>query len=450
MDRENYRFTIVKIALPIMLSSLISQLQMLIDRIFLGRLDVIFMSAVGNATVPMWTTMSALFSLTTGATILASQAIGEGKNEKAVDYMASLFKFSNVISLALFLFWTFCPRLVFQAMGVAPEVIGAAVQYTVLYAPVFILTGIGASVNSLMQICSYTKPLLVTGVLRSALNVFLDWALIFGRCGFPEMGVRGAALATTAAEFAGGAVLAVIVIRSRRLEFRPALHQIAKAKFSFYAESVKLGLPTASEDFAWNFGNLLLVRILNAISSVAAGIYTIVFSIEIIPVVIFGALGDATLTLTGKETGRKDFVQFHKIVRTVVFWSVCVSALCLLLFVIFPHSIMSLFTKDAAIIASSLVYLAIVGVDLFPKSLNIVIGSGIRGYGDTKWMLFTQLFGTVFVVSVANLFVFGLKLGIAGVFAAVVFDETVRCTVNSVRFRRIGNSGSSSSARNRR
>lgn len=430
-----------------MLSSLISQLQMLIDRIFLGRLDVIFMSAVGNATVPMWATMSALFALTTGATILASQAIGEGKNERAVDYMASLFKFNNLISAALFFFWTFCPHLVFKAMGVAPEVIGAAVQYTVIYAPVFVLTGIGASVNSLLQICSYTKPLLVTGILRSALNVFLDWTMIFGRCGFPEMGVRGAALATTVSECIGGAVLAVIVVRSRRLEFRPSLRHVLSAKLKFYAESVKLGIPTASEDFAWNFGNMLLVRILNAISSVAAGIYTIVFSIEIIPVVIFGALGNATLTLTGKETGRKDFDQFHRIVRTVIFWSVCVSALCLVLFVAFPRSIMSLFTKDAAIIASSLVYLAIVGVDLFPKSLNIVVGSGIRGYGDTKWMLFTQLFGTVFVVSVANFFVFALKLGIAGVFAAVVFDEAVRCTVNFIRFRRIGKAGSLSSAR---
>ena len=59
---ENYRFTIVKIALPIILSSLISQVQMLIDRIFLGKLDVIYMSAVGNATAPMWTTISAIFA----------------------------------------------------------------------------------------------------------------------------------------------------------------------------------------------------------------------------------------------------------------------------------------------------------------------------------------------------------------------------------------------------
>ena len=74
---------------------------------------------------------------------------------------------------------------------------------------------------------------------------------------------------------------------------------------------------------------------------------------------------------------------------------------------------------------------------MFSKSLNIIIGNGIRGYGDTRWMFFTQIFGTVFVVSMALLFVIGLHLGIVGVFLAVLADEFVRGIINSIRFFKI-------------
>ena len=61
--KSEYKNKLVKIFVPIMLSNLIAQIQMLIDRIFLGRMDILYMSAVGNATAPMWTTMSFVFSM---------------------------------------------------------------------------------------------------------------------------------------------------------------------------------------------------------------------------------------------------------------------------------------------------------------------------------------------------------------------------------------------------
>ena len=101
---SNYKRDLLKIAFPIMLSNLIAQIQMLIDKIFLGRLDVVYMSAVGNATAPMWTTMSLVFTIAIGSTILISQAIGAGDKEKTFEYAASTFKFNNVIAIILFYF----------------------------------------------------------------------------------------------------------------------------------------------------------------------------------------------------------------------------------------------------------------------------------------------------------------------------------------------------------
>ena len=102
-----YKKKLLKIFIPIMLSNIIAQVQMMIDRIFLGRLDILYMSAVGNATTPLWTTMSFVFSLSLGASILISQSVGANDLNKAKSYSAALVKFHNVIPALFFFFWMF-------------------------------------------------------------------------------------------------------------------------------------------------------------------------------------------------------------------------------------------------------------------------------------------------------------------------------------------------------
>ena len=82
--KDGYLKRLLLLSIPIVLSNLISQLQMVIDRIFLGNYNDLYLSALGNAMTPMWTTMSFCFSLATGASILVSQAVGE-KNEDQIE-----------------------------------------------------------------------------------------------------------------------------------------------------------------------------------------------------------------------------------------------------------------------------------------------------------------------------------------------------------------------------
>ena len=107
MNKEKYWSRILKLALPIMINNVIAQIQMLIDKIFLGRLELTCTSAVGNATSPMWTTMSTIFSLTLGGTILISQAVGANDINRAKSIMASVFKYINVLSVFWFMIWMF-------------------------------------------------------------------------------------------------------------------------------------------------------------------------------------------------------------------------------------------------------------------------------------------------------------------------------------------------------
>ena len=438
MFKVEYKNKLVRIFVPIMLSNLISQIQMIIDRIFLGRMDILYMSAVGNATAPMWTTMSFIYSLSTGASILISHAVGEKDIEKAKNYAASMIKFHNVIPVLMFFLWLFGTPLIFKLMGVSQTVMKLCVTYTRIYAPVFLILGLGASYGVVFQTSNYTKPLVTYGILRSGLNILLDYVLIFGKWGFPRMEIAGAALGTTIAEYCGAFYLLYVTISKKDKFFTsPGFKRIVSAKILPYLQSIKLGVNTAMEDLLWNAGNLCIIRILNTISETAAGIYSMVFTVEILFVVIIGAIGSGTLTITGEATGAKDHKLYRDVVKTAIKWSFLVAAFALIFISIFPRLTLSLFTTDKEVIEMSVIFIILVAANLFGKSGNIIVGNGIRGYGDTKWMLFTQILGTVGVVALAALFVFVFKMGMLGVFVAVLCDEAIRAVINFIKFIRI-------------
>ena len=229
----------------------------------------------------------------------------------------------------------------------------------------------------------------------------------------------------------------MIYFTSKKLTTRPSWNDVKRGHFRSYLHSAKLGINIALEDFAWNIGNLIMIRILNSINEYAAGIYTIVFGVEVLAVVIIGAIGSGTMTLTSEATGKRDLAQYKG--TTLCAFGICVIVTVLMILgaVLFPEQILSLFTSDKAIIASSGIYLLMIGFNLFSKSGNIIVGNAIRGSGNTKWMLYTQIFGTIWIVSVAAVFVFVCKLGILGVFLAVMADEGVRALINLWKYLRI-------------
>ncbi|MGN1105902.1 MAG: MATE family efflux transporter, partial [Huintestinicola sp.] len=350
---------------------------------------------------------------------------------------ASMIKWNNILPILLFFFWLFCGEYVFRAMGVSEEIMPMCLGYMKFFAPTFLIVGIESSFSVIMQTSNYTKPLIFYGIIRAGLNILLDWVLIFGNLGFPELGIEGAAIATTIAEFGGCLFAFIVVTMNNSLKTKPPLKSILSAPIKPFLSSIGLGINAGLEDLSWNLGNLIIIRILNSIDVAAAGIYSIVFSVEVLAVVIIGAIGSSTMTLSGEAKGSGDIKQFSGVCKTAYILCAGVSALMLVICLIFPENILALFTKEESIIAGCGIYLMLVCLNLFSKSGNIIIGNGIRGSGNTRWMLFTQIFGTIFVVCSACLFVYGLGFGIIGVFLAVIADEGARALINLFKLRRI-------------
>ena len=441
------RRRMLKIAVPIAVSGLATQAQMLIDTAFLGHYTVHlpggstiggadFLSAVGNVFFPYIVILSFLWSITTGTIVLVSQNLGAGKKDEAERFAEASLKYNTLLSIAVYVVWTLAAPSVFRLMGVQEPVLSLSLRYMNFMCLELFYLGMSVTLGAMFQGMGITRPEMYAGILRSALNIVLDAVLIFGRFGFPEMGIAGAGLATSLSGLISMTVFIFIVYRSRNLEFRPRVSGIIRAKFSRYLKVIRVGLPTGIEDSLWNFGNLVIASFLNRLNAAAVGIYRLVTQIEVTPVFFYYGIARAVTTLVGFRTGERR-IDLAK--RTVFIASFDTMLFCLsfvALFMIFPRTILGIFTDSPEIVNASAPYLMIVAVTMIPRAINIISGNGIRGYGDTLWMLVTQIFGVTFVILLSRHLIFDLKIGMVGLFVALFLDETIRGIINSGRFYR--------------
>jgi glycosyltransferase involved in cell wall biosynthesis len=114
--------------------------------------------------------------------------------------------------------------------------------------------------------------------------------------------------------------------------------------------------------------------------------------------------------------------------------SLAVCAAVAAVFHAFPRQLLGLFTDDPTVVEVSVPYLKFVSWILFPKAVNNVIGLCIRGLGDTRWMLLTQIFGTCFMVLGGYYLILVSGLGLSGIFLTLLLDEALRGTANLIRF----------------
>lgn len=439
--------SIFKFAIPIAITGLINQLQMLIDTAFLGHYSMTlsdgsvisgtdFLSAVGNVFFPYIVSLSFFWAIPTGAIILISQRLGAKEPEKAKAYSEASIKYNSFLSIGVFVLWQFLGPTIFSLMGVKEPILSLSHDYLRAMSLELIPLGFFASLGASYQGMGITRYEMEAGILRSIANIFLDWVLIFGRFGCPELGAFGAGLATALSGYIANFYFLFRVITCKRSPFKISFTGILKAKLSTYSKVFKLGLPTGLEDVLWNMGNLVLATMLNYLSSQAVGIYRLITQIEGTPVYFYYGIARAVTTLVGNRTGERDIPGAKRTAFAGTGFSAIFAISFSLIFLIFPRSILSIFSNDAETIQRAIPYLRIVSIAMFPRSINIVSGNAIRGYGDTLWMFATQVFGIAFVISSAWFFIFHLNLGILGIFISLGLDETIRGIINTIRFYR--------------
>lgn len=437
-NTDKRRFTerrlIFAIALPIMIQRITNHFMLLVDRAFVGNLDARYLAAVGNVMVPFNAMLNTFFALATGLTVLVAHNAGRRDYTKARRLSQAAFFYFSLISIGLFLLWFFGADRIFSLFGVSGEVRQYSSVYVRILSVYLIFFGIENAAASILQGVGATRPIMMSGVFRSVSNIFLDWLFIFGKWGFPALGLAGAALATVISNLLGVGLLFYSLFLRENLPFRLSLKALFQPGWRLFQETARVGIPSGLEILLYQSGQLVLVRLLNEIDVMAIGIYTLVTSLQNLPVLLYMGFAKATMTMVGQYWGEERFAAAKGIAFYALKVSVLTSALGGLLFLLFPGVLLQLFTTDPGVVTRAAQLLRISGILLVFQSSNIVAGHAIRATGDTKWMLYSQIYGTLFVLGFSSFAIFCLNWGLIGVYLTTMLDEFFRGIVNFFRF----------------
>jgi MATE family, multidrug efflux pump len=420
------------ITIPVFLQAFVEYFLMFTSTVFMGNYQMEGLAAVNNVIYPYFTLISLFYALTLGTTIVIAQSIGAGNLKEAKEYAAVSFFFNQLISLGYFLLWFLLGKNILILVGAKGIVLELGTQYVHILSFTFLGMGFFLTAQAIFQALGKTTPIMISSIVRSLLNVFLNWVLIYGRFGLPEMGVRGAALGTVISEIVSFIIIGIIFSRNR--DFTLNFREIAFSKYPLYKQISKIGFPAGIEFILWSCGQSVIIYFLNQRNPLAAGYFGLLVTLMAFVLEIADALSKAAITLVGQAVGEEDFSKAGYIGNISIFYALLICVIIGCIYSFFPGEVLTVFTKDRQVVDKLKSLMFLVSVIIIPDSINIVIGNSIRGTGDTRWMLYTQIGGTLFIIPLAFYFTNILDLGLYGILIALLIDESIRATVNYLRF----------------
>ena len=304
------------IAIPVMLQQLIQSLVSLIDNFMVSGLGDVSMSGVNVAGQVLFVFMIFVNTICMSGGIFLTQFYG-AKEEKG---MQQAFRFKLVLGLAAFIPYFFVcivfPRQVLSLMLIgntqAQQILAEAVRYIrIMFFMGPMMTVSVCIASSMRDMGNVRFPLAVT-VVATLTNTLFNWILIYGRLGFPALGVEGAAIATVIArtlEF----VIFIAAYIIRRPEFAVRLKDIGKIDRSLFREILKKGALMLFCEMVWVLSETVTTAIYNGRggADVVSGMSSS-FAIANLFFVAFGGIYNATGVVLGKTLGRGDLDEARK------------------------------------------------------------------------------------------------------------------------------------------
>lgn len=191
--------TMFTLALPITLQSFITSSLNLVDTMMVGSLEETAISAVGLANKYMFIYTLCIMGVNAGANVFMSQLWGK-RDVKGIKTYLGVDITVGLIAAGLFGGLSFFgPDIIMNIMSKDPEVIKLGIDYLKIVAISCFFMSITQAYSTALRSTEQTKLPMYGSLIGVGLNIILNWIFIFGKCGMPAMGVRGAALATTIA-----------------------------------------------------------------------------------------------------------------------------------------------------------------------------------------------------------------------------------------------------------
>lgn len=379
-----------KISYPILFGLIVQQLIGLTDTAFLGRVGNIELgaSAIAGVFYIMIFMLGQGFSV--GAQIIIARRNGEKNFHRIgpIFYQGTAFLLVTAVAIIVLLLWS-APFLLSQVVS-SPNVLKASVDYLEPRIFGFLFAFLIVMFRAFYVGITNTKVLTFNALLMLVINVGLDYILIFGKFGFPAMGIAGAAVASVISEAVSAIFFIVYTIKKIELK-KYGFDKLTVTNFKMLKRILDISVWTMLQSVVSLATWLMFMLAIEHLGETELAISNVLRSISSLPYMIVGALYGSANAITGNLIGSGKDSQVEMTARKIIIIGYAAGIFLELLMLISPYWVMRIYTDDLALItAATPAYYTMLTVYLTLVPGFILLGV-VSGTGDTKQAMVMEL-----------------------------------------------------------
>ncbi|MDD6777525.1 MAG: MATE family efflux transporter [Bacteroidales bacterium] len=422
---DGVKSTLARLAIPIFLEVLLVMMLGAVDTFMLSRHSDGSVAAVGLVNQIVMFCFLVFEVINLGTSVLCSQYIGAGLNAKVEKVVGVSLIVNLVLGFAISAFLYFGDETVLGWMGLAPELMPDGSSYLRIVGAFAFFQALSMTLSAALRSADKAVyPMLVTLVIN-ILNIVGNYSLIFGRFGFPALGVTGAAISTATCRGVA-MVLLFIVVRKKLI---PHFHAQNFRPFPWreLKKLMQIGLPSAGEQASYSSSQIVITYFINmlGVDALATRTYCVNMIMFVYLFCISIAQGGAICIghYVGRGRTRAAFLLGKYVMKKSVGYTLCFSVLLALAG---PY-IFGVLTDNPTIRHLGC---AILWIDValeIGRPINIFATNALRAAGDVNYPFYVGLI-VMWSVAVAGGYIAGVwaGMGILGMWAAFTLDENIR------------------------
>jgi putative MATE family efflux protein len=435
-------FTEGKLSRAILLLSIPAVLEMIMESIFVIA-DIFFVSRLGAdavATVGITESMITIIyaisiGLGTATTSMVSRRIGEKHNDEASRTAFQAIMTGLLVSLLIGIPGAFFAEKLLGLMGASHNITETMSGYTRIMLGGNVVIMMLFIINAIFRSAGDAAVAMKVLWIGNIINIILDPCFIFGLGPFPQMGVTGAAVATTIGR--GTAVMVqfyLLFFGKKRIQL--SVKQLS-IDFRIMLKLLRLSIGSIGQYLVSTSSWIALVRIISVFGSEVVAGYTIAIRIIGFTLLPSWGISNAASTLVGQNLGAKKPERAEKAVWVTGWVNMILLGTIGAILIIFPDFFIRFFISNENVIKSGILGLRIISIGFIAYGLGMVLVNSFNGAGDTSTPLKINIL-TFWMIEIPLAYILAIKAGMQeeGVFIAIVLAETLMTIIAWLVFRR--------------
>jgi putative MATE family efflux protein len=434
-DRDFLK-TAFRLAGPIIFQHFIMFSLGLVDILMIGQLGETSVAAVGVADQMFFLVILLMFGISSGGAIFTAQYWGQKDIPRIHSVLGVSLLMALAGALAFSLAAVLAPTWVIGIYSTDPEVIRLGSSYLGIVGLSFVMTAITSSFGAVLRSIENVKLPMLVSLMSLSLNTVLNYGLIFGHFGLPELGVAGAAIATATARSLEAMVLVLIVYR-RQLPVAATPRQLLNFKLISLRRFFIVTLPVVGTEIAWSFGITTYNVVYARIGTDAIAAVNIAGALERVVFVIFIGLGNACAIMIGHKIGANQTHKVDDYTRRFLILTPALAVVVGVILLILGNLVLPVYNIAASTAAYVQAILWIMFLTLPLRSTNLMVLVGmLRSGGDTRFAFWIDACSMWLVgVPLAFFSAFWLGLPVYLVYLVIMTEEALKFLLGLWRIR---------------